>query len=420
MITRPRIAVVSPFLDKRHGTERCVCEQIEHLAQMYGYEIHIYSRAVADIAGVEIYQNNDRSHHELDQQDRKQGRIWWHRVPDIPGPGLFRYIWWFVINHLWRWWDKKVRGLSYDLVFSPGINCLDADFIAVHIVFAEFFRLVKQGLRLNTNPIRSWPWLIHRQIYYHLIMLLEQLVYPRNKLVLTAISKKTAADLGRFYKISSPVPVIYYGLDLQRFNPQRRMQLRPVARTELALPDAAHVVLLVGNDWKKKGLPSLLKAIGRLQQSDIWLLVVGRDQTAPYQALIEQYNLQGRVLFLPLRADVEWYYAAADVYAGPSLEDAFALPPAEAMACGVPAIVSSQAGVSELVTDGKDALTLKDPQDVAELSELLFKVYTDPLLCRQMGQAAVETFQHYSWRRNTAMIHMLLNETMRRKMLTRQ
>ena len=59
---------------------------------------------------------------------------------------------------------------------------------------------------------------------------------------------------------------------------------------------------------------------------------------------------------LPPRKDVEFYYAAADVYAGPSLQDSYAMPPAEAMACGLPVIVSASAGVSEIVTSGKDRL----------------------------------------------------------------
>ena len=49
---------------------------------------------------------------------------------------------------------------------------------------------------------------------------------------------------------------------------------------------------------------------------------------------------------------------AADAYVGPSLEDAFALPPAEAMACGLPVIVSNQAGACEIITDGVDGIVL--------------------------------------------------------------
>ena len=63
--SRPRIAIVPPFVDKRHGTERCVAEQIERLA--LDYDIHLFSSRVEDV---------DLS------------RITWHRVPELPGPQL--------------------------------------------------------------------------------------------------------------------------------------------------------------------------------------------------------------------------------------------------------------------------------------------------------------------------------------------
>src|SRR6516225_6841045 len=112
------IAVVTPFLDTRHATERCVVEQIGRLAD--DYEIHLYSSAVQDV---------DLS------------KIIWHRVPRLPGPHIAGFCWWVLANHCLRWWDRWLRKLDCQIVFSPGINCLDADVIAVHIVFAEFYRL---------------------------------------------------------------------------------------------------------------------------------------------------------------------------------------------------------------------------------------------------------------------------------------
>jgi UDP-glucose:(heptosyl)LPS alpha-1,3-glucosyltransferase len=232
---------------------------------------------------------------------------------------------------------------------------------------------------------------------------------------LTAISHKVVDDLSRFYDPKQSVPVIYYGFDVQRFNPDRCKRLRPSARHELGLPNDAFVILLIGNDWKKKGLPSLIKAMGQIQQSNLRLLVVGRDQTTPYQALIEHYHLQDQVSFLPPRRDVEWYYAATDVYVGPSLEDAFALPPAEAMACGVPAIVSSQAGVSEIVTHGVDAFVLREPTDASELAGYIKQLCGDSSLHERMGKQASLTTLKYTWKRNAAMLHMLFQETMLRK-----
>ena len=45
-----RLAVVSPFVDRRHGTERVLAEVLERLAGKYGYEIHLYAQRVEDLA----------------------------------------------------------------------------------------------------------------------------------------------------------------------------------------------------------------------------------------------------------------------------------------------------------------------------------------------------------------------------------
>src|ERR1700730_12432249 len=123
---KPRLTIVSPFIDKHHGTERCVAEQIERLAK--AYEIHLYSERVE---GVNL-QN-----------------IKWHPVYVAPGPHLFRYVWWFLSNQASRWKDRYFHGLVTDVVYSAGVNCMDADVISVHMVFAGFWEQVKGDLKLS-------------------------------------------------------------------------------------------------------------------------------------------------------------------------------------------------------------------------------------------------------------------------------
>jgi len=389
-----RIAVVSPFIDKHHGTERCVAEQIEHLINDFSYEVHLYSQRVEDI-GVGRTLGSSKG----------KGQFIWHKVPDLPGPHILKYLWWFVANQVIRSWNRKVKGCQYDLVYSPGINCLDADVISVHIVFAEFYRQVKDMLSLRRNPSRSWLRLIHRRLYYHLIMALERRIYGRRRVTLVAVSKKVANDLHRHYGVPLALPIAYLGIDIQKFNPQVRTSLRLQARKALNLRDEIFTILLIGNDWRKKGLDCLLEAIYRLKSLPICLLVVGKDDPNPYLVRIRERGLNGRVTFLPPRPDVEAYYAAADAYVAPSLEDAFALPPAEAMACGLPVIVSSQAGVSEIIKDGVDGLILKDPRDPEELSRLLQLLYSDKSLQERLSQNASQTAQQFTWERNAQVMH---------------
>jgi glycosyltransferase involved in cell wall biosynthesis len=384
--------VVSPFLDKRHGTERCVAEQIERLA--HDYEIHVYSSSIQDV---------DLS------------KIIWHRIPRLRGPHLASYIWFLLANHFRRWWDRRFRALDYDLVFTPGINCWNADIIAVHIVFTEFYRLVHQELALRRNPVRMWPWLIHRKLSYHLFMALERRVYGRDEILLAVTSRKMERDLERCFNRNGRMPLVYYGVDLEQMNPARRESLREEARRDLQLPEGAFAILLIGNDWKKKGLRCLIEAVGSLGNTDLRILVVGHDESFSHRDVLQRSGLENRMTILPIVQQVEKYYAAADMYAGPSLEDSFAMPPLEAMACGLPVVVSRQAGVSELVTHGVDGFVLEDPTDSRQLAELIQRIYASADFRRSMGARAEATARQYTWQRNAEDMKKVFEGCLREK-----
>src|SRR2546429_3466693 len=83
--------------------------------------------------------------------------------------------------------------------------------------------------------------------------------------------------------------------------------------------------LFIGNDWKKKGLDCLLQALAHLKGLPLRLVVVGSDDPALYRSVVEQLQLQTHIRFEKPVQDVLRFYAAADLYVAPSLEDAFNL-----------------------------------------------------------------------------------------------
>ena len=390
--SKPVLAVVSPFIDKRHGTERRVAEWTSRLTG--DYDVHVYSQRVEDL---------DLS------------KLTWHRIPKLPGPHIGNFVWWLGANHIWRWWDRKFRGIRHDLVFTPGTNCFDADAISIHIVFAEFVRQVRPELAFGRNPVRSWPRLVHRRLYYRLVIALERHLYTRPRAQLILIARKTAADLDRFYGAHDDLPVVYMGLDHAVFNPQARLARRDAARKELGIPDAQFAFLLVGNDWLKKGLFTLLEAMPLLADLQVALYVAGSDETRPYDAPIARLELAGRVRFLPSRGDVAFYYAAADAYVGPSLEDTFAQPPMEAMACGLPVITTSTNGTAEIMTDGVDGLILENPNDWRALAAQMREVCEDSDLRARLAEQAARTASRYTWDENGREFIQIFSRILRRK-----
>ena len=391
-VPKPRVAVVTPFLDKAYGTERTVIEWLSHMPD--AFEIHVYSQRVED----------------LDAQ-----RFMWHRIPALPGPGLLSFIWWFAVNHLRRAWDRYVRGLRYDFVYSPGINCFDADVISVRIVFAEFLRQAGDELAWSRVPLGDWPRLLHRKLYYRLIVALERRIYSDPKTMLVLYAKKTARDLERFYGRRDRLPVLYLGLDDATFNPARRAMLREGARRELGLAVDQFAVLLVGNDLRKKRIAVLLEAMGKMGDLPVRLLLAGREDPAPFEAMAGAAGVAERVQFLPARKDVDFYYAAADAYAGPSLEDTFALPPAGAMACGLPVIVSAENGTCEIISHGEDGMILNDATDAESLASVIRTLCQDPAFRAHLGEKAAETARQYTWERNGHDLALIFEDVMPRK-----
>ena len=390
--SKPVLAVVSPFIDKRHGTERRIAEWTSRLSGEF--DVHVYSQRVEDL---------------------DLTRLTWHRIPKIPGPHLLNFLWWLAANHLWRWRDRRFRGIAHDLVFTAGTNCVDADAVSIHIVFAEFVRQVRSEMSLQRNSILSWPRLIHRRLYYRLITLLERHLYTQPRAQLILIARKTAEDLNRFYGPHDVLPVLYMGIDHTTFNPRMRMARRDEVRRELGVRDEQFVLLLVGNDWRKKGLYTLLGALPLLADRQMLLLVVGDDEKHSYEEQIQRYGLSDRVRFLPSRQDVAFYYAAADAYIGPSLEDTFAQPPAEAMACGLAVVTSITNGTAEIITDGVDGLIVQDPNDPKELAAQIRRVCEDSNFRCQVGENAARTSLRYTWDQNGEQMKEIFTNVLRRK-----
>jgi glycosyltransferase involved in cell wall biosynthesis len=399
-----RLAVVSPFLDRRHGTELCIIEQIERFAGQNHWQIDVYSQRVEDVKNLQI---------DTSSASSSQGSILFHKISRLPGPHLFQFAWWFFANRLRRRANARSGPSRADLTYSPGINCFDADVVVVHIVFHEFYARVRPELGLLHAPLRTWPLLLHRRLYYRLIMALERKIYPNPRVKLIAVSQMVSAQLQKYFQ-RTDVVVIPNAVDTVRFTPELREARRSAARQAHGLEESDFVCLLIGNDWKKKGLDTLLSACARLSNLPLKLLVVGNDDPSAYQALLTQLHLEGRVRFLPVSGDVLSFYGAADLYVGPSLEDAFGLPIVEAMACGLPVIASVRAGASELVHDGETGLLLSDPRSVEELAALLQRVVDDRNLRDALGHAAARFVQqNCSWDRNASRTREFLEAVLR-------
>ena len=396
-----RLAVVSPFVDRRHGSERALAELLERLARDYHCTIHLYAQRADDLplAGGKL----------LDSAE--SGRIVWHKVPYIPGPHLVKFVGWMFANGFLRWWHRVFRRLSFDLVLSPGINCLSADVIIVHAVFRRLQELARESGSSGSRSAgtRSSGLLrnLHRRAYYGLLTALERRLYSDRSTALAAVSQRTADLLDQYFH-RSDVRVIPNGVDTREFSAPACAARRDAARWRLGLRETDFVLLLIGNDWRVKGLPLILRTMAQLPALPLHLLVVGDDAIAPFRESAKSLGVLDRCHWESPRPDVITFYSAADTYVSPSLEDSFGLPVAEAMACGLPVITSTYAGVSGLIHNTVDGFVLPEPEDTQTLARIVERLYRDTEFRRNIGEAASRTAQHWTWDRSAAEAWQLL------------
>lgn len=391
-----RLAVVSPFVDRRHGTERALAELLERLAGDYGCEIHLYAQRVEDL------QLSDQQ----SAPSAKSGGIFWHKVPSIPGPHVVQFVAWIFLNGFLRKWSVLFGGVSFEPVLSPGINCLHPNVVIVHALFhrlQELAREEKEELVLQGDFFRR----LHRRVYYGLLARLERRIYTNETVSLAAVSRRTAGLLNKYFH-REDVCVIPNGVDTEHFTAAARLARRTEARQRRGFRDDDFVLLLIGNDWRVKGLPTILEAMAILGGLPLRLLVVGNDVAEPFRASARKLGVEERCLWEPSRPDVLDFYAVADAYVSPSREDSFGLPVAEAMACGLPAITSIFAGIADYVHDGVDGFVVRDPSDARALGELIERLQTDAQLRSSISEVAAKTILQWGWNRNAAAVWELL------------
>lgn len=397
-----RVAVVSPFVDRRHGTERSLAELLEGLARDYGCEIHLYSQRVEDLA---LGSCSDHG--------RGLGSIIWHKVPAVPGPHLFQFLFWLFMNMCRRQWDRWAHGLHVDLVLSPGINCLGADAVMVHALFHRLRDLARE--QTNSRETSGLFRRLHRRLYYSLLTWMEKRIYSSPKVSLAAVSRRTAALLDQHFHCGD-VPVIPYGVDAAEFSPAKRLALRPDARLRYKFQETDFALLMIGNDWRNKGLSTILEAMAALRDIPLRLLVAGQDATAPFfHQVAKTLGVSDRCRWETASVEAINLYAAADLYVSPTREDAFALPTLESMACGLPIITSSHNGGAQIITSGLNGFVVEDPNDAATLAGYMRDLQEHPDLLIRLGENARRTAEAYTWERNVAAAWEFLNEVASKK-----
>jgi UDP-glucose:(heptosyl)LPS alpha-1,3-glucosyltransferase len=376
-----RVALVFPGCSRKGGVERVMWEAANHLAGHH--QVTVVAETVEDLPdGVEFLAVDG-------------GLLGTYGGP--LRPVAFR-----------RAAGRALARLRPDVTAVYGSECPPGDVYVVGSVHRAWLQSAGSA-EVRGVTVPGW---VRYMVPGHLVQLaLERSLFhgARGKR-LVPCSDVVTDDLVRLYGLAgTDTTVINNGFSPEACSPERRHQLRAASRADLGYTDDDVVMVMVANEWQRKGLPVLLEAMHRLGDPSLHLLLVGRNSPADLLAHVTDPVVADRVRYVGPSDDVAVQHAAADLFVMPTQYEAFCLAIVEALASALPVITTKVPGAGDTILEDVNGLLLADPMDAEDLVGLLRRGLDGPTRQR-WSEAAPATVAPYSWSHLMGMFEDVLVE----------
>jgi len=362
---RLRVAVLNrQFSSTGGGAERYAIALVEHLGARH--DMHVFAQHI----------------------EHSWPGVTYHTV----SKPLTRPRW---VNQLWyasaTWWATRH---GFDVVHSHE-NTWHGQVQTVHVLPVKYNLL--HGLSGWWRAMRWVKIVTSVRLLVYLALERSRFSLRRPRVIVVTSNSLVPQMLEAYPDSQNAVKVITPGVE--RVMGTANLLQKSESRRQLGLPESGFCILFVGNDYRKKGLPALLLALSKLP-GEAYLAVVGNPAQIPhFKDLAQDLGLANRVFFLGALRDVAPAYMAADGLAHPTLEDTFAMVVLEAMAHGLPVVVSGAryCGIAGLLVHEQQALLLSDPQDADALAAALSRIVHDVVLVARLSSEAMAFAQQHQW-----------------------
>lgn len=373
----PRVAVVIPKYGLVGGSERFAFEVTERLARSGHYEMHVFANR---------WQAADGS------------PVVFHRVPLVKFPRSLR-PWSFA------WFAQRMiaRG-EFDLAHSHD-RLFHADLFSLHgVPHAGWVRDVR-----NKTP----------SLFDHAIMAIERRMIANGAKSWFLPVSSLAQEMFRqeYGNLPGRWQVMHPGVNVTRFATPDRRACREAIRQHYGIAETDFLLMFVGMNFEVKGLDSILSAIARTRATQpypaIRLLVVGKGNEARYRKLAQSLGVADAIVFAGEQTTgLEQYYRAADALILLSAFDTFGMVVLEAMAAGLPVVVSSNVGAKDIVEDGINGFVIQNARDADETANRIMGIL-DGLKRKIMGDAAAHSSTIHTWERLAAELDVVYQTILR-------
>ena len=187
------------------------------------------------------------------------------------------------------------------------------------------------------------------------------------------------------------------GVDINRFKPLAEEE-KLALRQEYGFNEKDFIIICVGELNANKNQDLVIKAVKMLKEEipDIKLLLAGRgDMEKQYRKMAEKLGVKDNVLFLGYRRDIPELLSISDVAVSSSCREGLPVNVMEAMATGLPLVVTDCRGNRDLVRDGENGF-LVGVNDAIGMAGAIEKIYRSEEVRKKFRAHNLEKIKSYS------------------------
>ena len=211
---------------------------------------------------------------------------------------------------------------------------------------------------------------------YRTYTALEKAVFaPETNTEILLLTAQAQANFIHYYQTPAErFHIMPPGIAPDRILPDNHAQLRDELRQEFNITAEHYLILMIGSDFKRKGVDRALYALASLPKSmrnNVKLMIIGEGNAKPYLQLAQQLNTQNNVLFMGGRQDIMRFLMGADLLLHPAYQETAGMVLLEALVARLPVLVTANCGYAPFIEKSQAGMLVSQPFQQQELNNLI-------------------------------------------------
>lgn len=305
----------------------------------------------------------------------------------------------FHDNWLWECRKERVGLLNYFQKSKSLIKNVNPDHIFIVLQWPTYhFGAMLAAAYLHIPATVVFQLVPHQILQADKTKRLYNWVIGKNQRFL-AVSRENRELISSMFSLpDSEIDVIYNGVEIKSSHPDRETSREAIVE-EFSLSPQSRIVLSAGRIAEQKGYNHLIEAVnlirGKIPEEVVFLIAGEGPLQEQYQKRINELGLERKIIFAGQRNDMPEMFAAADLFAFPSIYEGHPFALMEAMEAGLPAVSTDASGIPELITHRLEGL-IAEKDNSESFSEVLLFALENPGKMKVMAAKALQKILMFS------------------------